>query len=106
MVNRSEAYAAAAAMADKASALIEAAGFSVDGSNLGDARYFTRPGSAAKIRVATYAHGHADQVSLTFDRDRCLQGWYLTDAEIASEVLRAVADYEALVAELAADDEE
>ncbi len=88
-----------------AASLLEVAGFRADQSNLGDASYFTKAGSAAKIRIATYHHAHADQITLTFDRDRCLHGWYLTDAEVAAEVAGAIAKYEMLVAELAEEEE-
>ncbi len=92
-------------MAAKAASLLEIAGFRADQSNLGDAKYFTKPGTAAKIRIATYHHAHADQITLTFDRERCLQGWYLTNAEIAAEVAGAIAKYEVLVADLAEEEE-
>ena len=100
MTERSEAYEVARRMVDQAAAILEAAGFIADQSSLGDARYFTRAGSAARIRVATYAHGHPDQVELTFDRARCLTGWYLTGDEVAAEVDRVLGEYAALAADL------
>ena len=105
MTERTEAYETAARMAARAAVILKAAGFQADQSNQGDARYFTKPGSAAKIRIATYHHAHADQIALTFDRDRCLQGWYLTEAEIATEVADAIAKYEVLATDLAEEEE-
>ena len=105
MTERTEAYETAARMAARAAVILEAAGFRADQSNQGDARYFTKAGSAAKIRIATYHHAHADQITLTFDRERCLQGWYLTEAEIATEVADAIAKYEVLATDLAEEEE-
>ncbi len=99
-------YEIAAEMVAKAAAHLEAAGFTSDQSNLGDARYFTKPGSDAKIRLATYAHAHPDQVTLTFDRAVVQRCGLLADREIAAEVADVIARYEALAAEMAEDEEE
>lgn len=101
-----EGYEVAAEMVQKAAALLEAAGFTSDQSSLGDARYFTKPGSVAKIRLATYSHAHPDQVAVTFDHALVQRCGLLSDAEIAKAVADALAEYEALAADLAEEDEE
>lgn len=98
-------YEAAAGMMALARVALVAAGFKIDGvSSLGDAFYYCRPGAAARIRLATYAHGHNDTVDIAFDRRKCLDGAYLTPEEIAEVVAEAIAECDALSTKLAADE--
>src|SRR5581483_498581 len=99
-----EGYDAARAMLDKAEAILRERGYAPSQSSLGDARYYTLPGSPVRIRVASYHHRHDATVDLVITPRDATERVFLTDAEIAAEGDRVIAEATEM-AEQMADDE-
>ena len=101
-----EGYDAARAILDKAEAILRESGYAPSQSSLGDARYYTLPGSPVRIRVATYHHRHDATVDLVITPRDAPERVFLSDAELVAEVDRVIAEAAHMAEQMAENEDE
>jgi hypothetical protein len=99
-------YDAARGMLDRAEALLSERGYVASQSSLGDARYYSLPGSPVRIRVATYHHRHDATVDLVITPRDARERVFLSDAELVAEVDRVIAEAAHMAEQMAEDEDE
>lgn len=84
-------YGEAAMILKRIEDVLRDRGFEFSQSSLGDARYWTKPGVALRIRTATYCHRHPDTVDIVVTPTRARE-ITLNAAEITAMVECAITD--------------